>query len=389
MADNNFDIFVRILTQQVGSEKAQDILKKVREESVKTGKEGVKQQEAVEKSTGKVSEAMKSLRQNISHVSRAFPTLGEFGRIALNPIAVAIFGIVGAVKLWIARTKELTESLGGVELPNVRQDDVTRIDALAKAYGHLAEKALATKTSLDLVKTAIEGNAAFMKALGIDVGNQPERQKLSATQQEAARLATAGHAKLKEAGAFNPDNNQLEELAKLATAAQAEKDKINARIADIQSNRELGRFDPRRLYRDFQFRTRYGYGTSYDQAEGIERSGLASQQQIIDRYAYVSRNRAERGAAFAAGNGDIAQAEELRRTVPGQLFGIAAGTAGAGAGGINNAAGKISSGDLTQLAGGVVELAQNFQLILQAIQELKKANAASRNVIRTQNQINQ
>lgn len=86
MADNTLDIMIRILTQQVGPEKAQEIFKKIKEESKAANQEMAS---GAEKAAIKNSD----LKKSIQLVSGEFGALGKVLHFVFNP------GILGAAAL--------------------------------------------------------------------------------------------------------------------------------------------------------------------------------------------------------------------------------------------------------------------------------------------------
>lgn len=338
MADENFDILIRILAQQVGTEKAQDILKKVREESTATGKEGVKQQEAVAEATKKTFTSKKQLKDMIKELGHEFPLLGQLGRLALNPIAFSTAAITGAFVLWNHRVQELTRSLGGIEMPDVSTTATDRINTQAEAWGLMAEKmasaanaSSAIKTALDAALATIKANEELFTAMGFGGGNLNE-SRVAAISAAAADLRASGQARVARAGQPGSEAGEAVLAARFggaSSAAMKAKAEAQGRLDEILGLADLS--GPRRVWANAKFLGRYGYGMSTEDAANLERGNIASQQGIIDQagsFAISQKSRAVRRSERAGGLEDIAKADAMGGEVVSLLRQIAAGVAG-------------------------------------------------------------
>lgn len=185
MADKSLDILIRILTQQVGAEKAQDIVKKVTEETQKST-------EATKKNTdaeGKSFTSKKQLKEAIKGLSMEFPILGRVAALALNPIAFAVAAGALAFTIWRRRAEELNRTLAMVELPDLAGQKIGEISAVADAYKKLGEAVAEAQgkftSAEDVYNTAItniERHAdaqrkllAANKALALSEATTPEQ----------------------------------------------------------------------------------------------------------------------------------------------------------------------------------------------------------------------
>lgn len=340
MADNNFDILIRILTQQVGSEKATDILKKVREETTATGKEAVKQEEAVEAATKKTFASKHQLKDMVKQLGHEFPILGQVGRLALNPIAFTTAAITGAFVIWNKRVQDLSVSLGGIAMPDFTTSDADRIKNHAAAWGELAQKmadaASASnqiKTGLDDALGTIKANEELFRAMGIDTGTQGDQSRAAVKSAAAAALAASGRARIARAG--TPGSTVKEEaLGAQYSAAVAEAAKAKAEAQTrLMSLSEVGSgsiLNPMRQVRNAQFLARYG-NMSVEDAKALERGNIDSQSGIISRagaFADSRASRATRRSEIAGGRADIAAAQGMEGEVVQLLRQIAAGVAG-------------------------------------------------------------
>jgi hypothetical protein len=390
MADNQLDILIKFGLSKEKATEAAGELKKIKEQTTETGKEGVKQEAAVEEATKKTFASKKQLKDILKQIGHEFPILGSLGRLAINPIALAAAGCVAAFTLWRKRTDELAQSLGGIEMPDVRSSQVEIINNTAAAYGRLAEKmreveinAKNARIELDNMKAGIKGNAEFMKALGINVGNQPERAQADATATVQAGLRATGERQLAAAGNISADNPEIAKLAELAKAAEAEITKSRTRLADIgklsEINHRMANYDPRKIWGDFRMQMRYGRVGSYSEAEEIERNSISQQQTVIDRYRSVQMDRTNRLGLYNAGKANIAAADAMTGERRDLQFGIASSTAKAGMDSIQSGAAGLT-GALTQFPVATRELLQGVSYLMQAIADLKAASQLTKQI---------
>ena len=200
MADKSLDILIRILTQQVGAEKAQDIVKKVTEETQKST-------EATKKNTdaeGKSFTSKKQLKEAIKGLSMEFPILGRVAALALNPIAFAVAAGALAFTIWRRRAEGLIQSAGadmagaatiGMQLPAMSAANqqnsavaakVSQLEELAGLNKRIAEleKSISELRSSALTDQVTAGANANTTAL------QAATKALKVMQTEAANLRT-------------------------------------------------------------------------------------------------------------------------------------------------------------------------------------------------------
>lgn len=393
MADSQFDILIRILAQQVGNEKAADILKKVREESTLTGKEGVKQEEAVAEATKKTTSSKKQLKDMVKGVGVEFPLLGRLGQLALNPLTMLVSSIVAGFGLWTNRVRELTRAMGGIEMPDVKTTDVERIDAMARAWGTLAEKMAAAATATKSIRAdyaatikLIESNDKFLTALGMDTGNAATVQKAGVAAAAADALELDAKARLARAGtpgSVEAEAAMAKKFADDVAAASAEKDVIKARINDIIDTRDLGQgiLSTDNIAAGARYTLRYG-NMLPDDALTVEQASLAGQQAIIDRggqFEFSRRSRAVRRSEVADATKDLDEVDRLRAENRDLRQQAATFSAGAGAKLISS--GASGFGDIAGMAQSASNLAQGVAMVAKAIAEMNQANAEIRRSI--------
>lgn len=392
--DNNLDITVRVLTQQLG-EKAPEVIKKIREETTKAAAAGVKAETEIAAATDKTFTSKKQLKDMVKQLKLDFPLLGQIGRLALNPIFLATTAVTAGFQIWNKRVAELTRSLGGIEMPDVSESAIDRVNKMASAWGDMAAKMAAAKNASgdikrnldDLVKT-IDANAELLRAMGVDVGGQPAADKAAATMSGAAALEASGRARIARArtpGSKSSEAAELERMEATAVSAQKEMTDAGSRRDVLLKGKSLGPYDPRRLYYDNLLRIRYGYGTSYDEAIEMERGNIASSQGVVDSFGRakaVAASREVRRSEIKAGEADITAAGGLRSQGM-DLYRTAANTDMASGfkklGGVN-----MGQGDILALVAETAKLAEALSLIASATGNIRRANQAAEAIRRTQ-----
>ena len=392
MPDNILDILIRFGLDKSKANEAAAAIKNLGEETKKAGAEGVKAEEEVSKATEKTFTKKKELKDMIKQLGHEFPLLGQVGRLALNPIALASASIVAAFQIWKYRTDELTKALGGIEMPDVSSSAAEAVDKMSAAYDKLADKMAKAadhsekiKQSLEETLKIIDANVALQKAMGVDNSVAGDTAKAFATVQAA--LALDADARSRKRGAGEPgskdDETKLAEkydaILKEATAAQ---EAAKARRFEIADMRALSPTDPKRVWYDWKFRMRYGMDATYDDALGIEdRAFATAQQQINNATAFQAgvKDRANRRSTIEAADKDIAEAKKVLGSAP-SIF------AGAGAAGFGIATQDLKSYDATkiQLGNGMsgiaalgtetAKLVEAMRYIVQALDNLKRAN---------------
>jgi len=211
---------------------------------------------------------------------------------------LSVIGFKLQFTIWKKRTDELSKSLGGVQLPDISDDYLARLDEFAKRFGNIVNKADAAKTKLKELQDQIDANAEFAKALGIDVGTGPAKEKADLATRFGQQQVASGLAKMRDGSPISA--SELEKLKNLADAAGADTKQRQGRIEDIDQLRGMASWDPRRLFYDNRFRMRYGYGASYDDAVGIEQSAISNNQNVVNYYGAMT----QRAALFAAGKSE-------------------------------------------------------------------------------------
>lgn len=391
MPDNYLDILIRFGLDKSKAQEAAAELKKLGEETAKTGAAGVKANEEVAQATEKAFTKKKELKDMLKQLGHEFPLLSQIGRLALNPIALASAAIVASVQLWNTKLKELTRSLGGIEMPDVSEDAISRTNRLAAAWGEMATKmaeaanqSKGIKTSLDDVKATIDANAELFKALGIDTRTGAAEAKAGETLSAANALDASGRARIARAGkvgsAASEDSAQkaMSAAVEKAILEKAETEKRIGWLNDLSQSGWLGR-----MIASPKFVTRYGYPNGFSNlnssadiasALDMERGNLAGQQAIIDRGAQFSAARASRAVRrneIAGGQADIDAAAGMRGDAMGLFRQAAIGSAAAGRAGAGN---LNLSGNLMSIAGELPQLLEAIIALSNVAPMVKRAN---------------
>jgi len=270
-----------------------------------------------------------------------FPILGQIGRLVLNPIAASVAGIAAAFGIWNERVTEAIRLQGGIEMPDVSDDQIGRIERAGKALKKLAEDAAGIgkadtqikntfdaqiariDAALEAAKRITAANAELNKALGIAAPAGDEADERAAEELRIAELKktqadrrAAGENLVKEAGGVSSEDaeqalaDQYKEAAEEAKAAIKEARANKKQIADAQ---DAGSLNPLNGIRDAKLYLRYG-GVTHEEAQASEDQIINSQQEILNQYRSFQVNAAARAAARAKkaeGERLIKEADEL------------------------------------------------------------------------------
>lgn len=320
MADDTLDIYLRIITQEVGQEKADAILKRVREETKESSRATAQATEVTKENTKAVEGQLSSkqqLRGALRGLSSEFPILGRVASMVLNPMTLATAGLVAAFQIWRSRVDELAKSLAGVELPQMGQTEVNLIEKYARQMGELAEKTDLTREAMRLLKQELDEIASIEesgKLFGIEPGSEGALAKMEARERMAQALEERGRALVQAAAGIRPDDPKLQAdqkaAADAAEAANREAEKRMQYISDVEA---MPRW--RQLPHRFLLAKRYGIGASFEDAYAQERGVIQSNRQVLGQFAAFqtgAQRRAQLRAGAAQGQQMIDQAAALR-----------------------------------------------------------------------------
>lgn len=346
---------------------------------VKVGEADVKAAGESIKATERTLLSKQQLKEGIKGLAIQFPTVAAAARLALNPITLVVGAIAGAFSLFKYRVDELTRSLAGLEMPDLSESQVGRVrqaadawksynDALQgvlKSYNSVEEASNRTAKRLDaeleqkkkllaaekgLELSRLEANKGSMSAdayerskleiedryarSGLKVDENARQAELAEKARKAANLAASAEAKTREAAGIRVGDEEREGrvLEKSKAAAEAaEKDMKERRerlgqLADYRGG-EMG-FARRQAF-GFQYRARYD-AIPLNEAEDLERGGIASDQAIIDNYnAQLAKRqqradlRQRRSTLQAEAGREMGQAMTINSELPGDVAGFA------------------------------------------------------------------
>ncbi len=328
MADEQVDILIRTQAETSGAQRAAESLGKV------------------EAAVGKTAKASTQLKDAFRGLSLQFPLLAQAASMMVNPITASVLAIVAAFALWRKRVDELTRSLAGFELPNIKIDFVGRVTAAANAwreFGLAISQAsehyksatadsdrlaasikrqadaqmeiLKQQRALDMARLDAqrdsmgEGDYAVARQAledrygqaGLNIKEIAAQRELSAKYGRRANLILEARRKMGMAGEIrlgsSADDDKTEaELAKQAELAQkdiASRQGYLGMLGEMQSGGfKYWLHQPKAYYR-------WGPFTGWEEARRREEGGIADSQAIIGRYNSFRERRAGRDAARA------------------------------------------------------------------------------------------
>jgi hypothetical protein len=323
MADEQLDILIRTQADTAGSQQ-------VRQEMTKLQEAGVKANEEIGKKTEWLTGRKRELKEALKGVATQFPELAHVAHLALNPVTLAVSGIVGAFGIWKTRVDGLTQAMAGMQLPNVSPEFASRVAGLSDAWGRYADALIkAREAGNALEKQSARNVAAIDNELKLRLqlieaeknlaaargGDKLGTEEKAANQKTAAERA-AGQAKLDEG------LNTAAELSKRADKRRWEAAGI--RVADPAADAEIeaelkkqhdegqrakgeasgwiDRIDkfraeernPYSLTKDwlkFRITQRYGYTMTPEEAKALEVENVATAEVPINRYNNWMRDR--------------------------------------------------------------------------------------------------
>lgn len=384
MADEKFDILIRVLTEQVGNEKATAILDKVKEATREAGKEGVKQEEEVRRATEKTLGSKRQLQGVLRQLGRGFPALSGVARAALSPITLAVMAIGASFTIMARKTAEATRAMGGFELPSISETAVELMERFQRASAQVKSNLADVKAQLDDFNQRQDILEAFAKGAGMDL--DAAQAKRSQAAQEAGDLSAFEAARLRAAagpGGFSADNAAAGKIPDLLKSLQDQKTKNDEQIKFLTEFVDAPLW--KRTLMAPQMLARFGWSNAWEKMEfyNEQNRGLTAQ---IGGLTEVGRRRSERGGQISAADAAEAQASQFYR----QSVGLDTGRASAAGADFIKAAGAIDPSSIVSLIESSVKIAaataKGAELQRQALAKQEEANAAMERRINTQNQ---
>lgn len=313
----------------------------------------------------------KEMKDAIKGVSQAFPELGHFAHMALNPITFSVAGITASFLIWKQRVEALTVSLGGIQMPDISEDAIARIerstialqnqataaDAAKKAWGDAgavmarysaaldaaaanAKKILDAQKNLELSQAKTPSEILDIEsrygAAGVALDAETRNKRIAAMYRQQFQLdqeAKAGFAKAGKVGSKEEEAAVLADAKAMADAAQKNIAEAKARIAEAYSFQDasfLERFFTMPLL-GTKLKLRYGEGfdplKGGTQASELERPNIEGQQRFIDQYKRLLEAASNRDTR--RGIQDEAQKKQAESFTLGNQIAVAAQTASA------------------------------------------------------------
>ncbi|HEX5218253.1 MAG TPA: hypothetical protein VFZ59_01695 [Verrucomicrobiae bacterium] len=337
----------RVATEEeaIAKDELSKLTKRYSQEEVDALTASKQAHEEVTQATDKNFTSKKQLKDMVKQLGMEFPLLGQLGRLALNPILLTVAAITAGLQLFKLRVDELSRALGGIEMPDVSQSQVDRINAGSDALKRWAEAGKDVAAEQEISAGFTSRTTAIERQLGATLKLIEARKNLAMseakTPEEKADVETKADAQAAEAKR-SAEDARIEEMikkqqalrdlaakkfaeaggvtgpgkeegleAKYQEAAKAAEKELAAardRLFGIAEHQSMSRYDPRRLWYDNKFSVQYGDST-YGEAKDMERANMAQQQRIIDQYQRFKENQADRERKRAAKK----QAEDLTK----------------------------------------------------------------------------
>lgn len=324
MADNLVEILIKFGLDKSKATEAATQIKDIQKATTEAGAAGVKAEAEVTEATKKTFTSKKDLKEMVKQLGHEFPVLGSIGRLALNPIAAVTASITAAFLIWNKRVNDLTVSLGGIEMPDVSESQIARIDRVADAFGKWAESVAKFKSSSDGIKARLDAalkvaqlDDALNRAMGGE-GTDPKAAEARAKNLAAATLEAEGRRLIGASGhpgSSKSESDQALILQKAADKAVEEQKAAQKRLDEINAIR-AGEMNPaQQAVFGAKYALRYGPQTTGPEAIAMERANIETQQRIIDQYTNFQGAAARRGGrrtAIATGQAMLDQAAMLR-----------------------------------------------------------------------------
>jgi hypothetical protein len=328
----------------------------------------------VNKATAKTISGKQQLSGSLRGLALQFPILGRVAALAMNPISLIVGGLVGAFQLWQKYIRSIEESLSGLKLPDIKQDEIARINDAASAWGKYAEKIASAASKSGQIRAdmaaaleAIKLVTQYNKAIGIDTGSTGERAAADVLEDTAnAMMADAARRRARAGRPGGRGEAEVEEALKERAMAAAEKiKKERARLGELAETQADDAFirTPESDAR-FEAMRQEILGRLREAEVHVERYELFKTQQA---------NRAVSRRELEEADKQEMAAEELRRQATSRRATGAIGDVERFRGNINTAAGNLDaaaiSGNMASVAVNIMEIARNSAAMKRASDE--------------------
>jgi hypothetical protein len=347
MADSNFDILIRFGLSKEKATEAVNELKKIEEQTTKTGVEGVKQEEAVTEATKKGIGFKQQAREALKGLASQFPVLGQIGQLALSPITLAFAGLTAAVTIYQRKMAEAVRAQGGFEMPDISEDIVARFERMGTAAKEINTNLKGIGGVLDKFKAEQDVLDAMATGFGSDPNSTGARAQAA---REAGDRATAEAARLRGiAGNIDPKNAAAGDMSAMLPSLQGHRTEMLDKLGLINSVRD-------------------GTAGMKGSARYLSLFGLSDPESMAAKYqGEISQTDAQIGGIMAGGKrrGERLGAFEGAAAAESQAAGFyreAAGlgaTQASGAGkDLKSASDALARGDLTQMVNNIIRIAE-------------------------------
>ena len=326
-----------------GGKAAEDLGKKVEEGGRHAEKSGLSHRE---------------LRAAVHGLREEFPLLAQFAGMALHPIGLMVAAAASAFAIFKFRVDDAVKAMAGVELPEISAQKIGQVTAMAEAWksfkdafegvvkgynsveaaadraikaiekhAELQKKLLAGSKEQELAR--LEENKASMKpadyekakldiedryaGFGLRADKKTKEDEIQAERDKARKLIEDADRKLREAKGIHVGSGEqdagteadLQKRAEAARAANKEQEEMIQNMLKLGSGEfGLGDIGTKLLTRmhvqNVTGRGVYGAQPSQadiDEAIGVSKQTMATNQVNIDRYDAFTRNKAAREEA--------------------------------------------------------------------------------------------
>ncbi|MBE0541603.1 MAG: hypothetical protein IH623_09470 [Verrucomicrobia bacterium] len=399
-SDKELKILLTILTKEVGPQKAAEVLKKVKEETKSAAKEtrdfgqatanvAKKDVPELERATAKAGTATKDWRAATRGLALQFPFLGRVASAALNPITLAVTAAIGAFQIWKFRVDALTKALGGVEMPDVSQSDIERIELMAGAWGKYAASVASAsgdtkkiREELTQALRAIKLIEDFRKAAGVadpKGAAAAESQALAQAENNLRLEARRIRERAGTPGSVEREQGLLADEKKLAEAAAtqiAEQREILGLVAEAEGG-NIGAF--LKLQMKLGGKPDMANSKWFESARATAQENIASHQGVLARYQdrlnavgnrAAARSEWERAAAMDAEADRLGlQGSNVRGEEAIRAGGSARGRINTAAAGVDAGA---AQGNIAAISASAVEIVRGLQDIAAAFESVRR-----------------
>ncbi len=269
--------------------------------------------------TKKVTEATegldlskRELLESTHAITREMPVLGEIMRAAYNGTAFSIFGVIGAMEIWIEKTKTLTEAFGGMELPRFTnqikdaQDIAVAYDGIGKAIRDALAEFNSAPEIYGRQKTAIDAQVASIRSL--IQANKDKAQADLDIERAAGKIGPAMFAARKSAI----------EQGYTAQTEQLEKD---ARTAELKAKQD----EQKGLEKTAADKAHAAAGVKLPEDDAVVDAQIAAQKNqaaALRKQAEDQRAEADKLQVFKAGQDDHSWGTSLRQLPEAVAFSV-------------------------------------------------------------------